>query len=216
MSQRPWFPFYPAEFYYDTKGLSLEAQGAYLAYLSYAWNHDGFIPLDVKEHTRILGTHHHKARLLWHLLQGYFDCYPQGYSNKRLFKELAKAVDLSEKRRKAVNKRYSTNVPTIVDTPTPTPTKEERTSTCSSKKPNGIDSAFEEFWTAYPRRQAKARAYKAWNKLSATDQTTAIAALPVWPFTTDKQFIPLPASWINGRRWEDETTSEPIYEDTFG
>lgn len=74
------------------------------------------------------------------------------------------------------------------------------------------DGLFERFWTVYPRKVAKQNAEKAWNKLNP-DETLAqqiITAVerfrldPQW--TKDNgQFIPHAATFLNGRRWEDET-----------
>ena len=70
---------------------------------------------------------------------------------------------------------------------------------------------FLEFWEAYPRKQAKVDAVKAWKKLSPSpDLVTRIIASvqhacdsPAWR-KDGGQFIPYPATYINGRRWEDE------------
>ena len=71
---------------------------------------------------------------------------------------------------------------------------------------------FEEFWSAYPKKKSKADAEKAWRKLAPSPQLSqqiqaSIAAqlgLEDWRKDGGK-FIPYPASWLNGRRWEDET-----------
>lgn len=66
---------------------------------------------------------------------------------------------------------------------------------------------FECFWSAYPRRVAKKDARKAWDKLKAEQKDAAMKALPLhiesWS-DREPQFIPYPASWLNGERWEDE------------
>lgn len=77
-----------------------------------------------------------------------------------------------------------------------------------------IDDTWEQFWNTYPRRTGKANARRAWDKLSATDRTTALDALTdhvgYWKAAgTQPQFIPHPATWINGRRWEDELPDTP-------
>ena len=71
---------------------------------------------------------------------------------------------------------------------------------------NNRSCAFEEFWALYPRKQAKAPAEKAWRKLKDPEREAAVASLTSWPFPTDKQYQPLPATWLNQRRWEDEKT----------
>lgn len=70
---------------------------------------------------------------------------------------------------------------------------------------------FAEFWKLYPNKKGKAAAEKAWAKLKVTDDlfnliAKGLAAQVVSPgWTKDGgQFIPHPATWLNGRRWEDE------------
>lgn len=75
------------------------------------------------------------------------------------------------------------------------------------------DRRFEQFWSVYPRRVAKASARKAWDRLAPDDELTDIivaaiavaARSPDWR-KDDGQFIPHPATWLNGKRWEDERT----------
>jgi hypothetical protein len=74
-----------------------------------------------------------------------------------------------------------------------------------------IPDSFDTFWTVYPRHQAKADARKAWQRLNPSPELVEriIAAL-TWQREQeswqrdDGQYIPLPASWIRGERWEDE------------
>jgi len=42
-----------------------------------------------------------------------------------------------------------------------------------------------------------------------------IVALRSYPFSPDRQYVPNPASWLNGRRWEDEVAppQPPAVED---
>ena len=67
------------------------------------------------------------------------------------------------------------------------------------------------FWPAYPRKVGKSNAEKAWRKLDPDPETVKdiITAIAVqresdqWR-RDEGQFIPHPATWLNGRRWEDE------------
>ncbi len=70
---------------------------------------------------------------------------------------------------------------------------------------------FDAFWAIWPKRDAKVAAVKAWNKISpdAELREKILAAVRLQmkadgPLARERQFIPLPASWLNGRRWEDE------------
>lgn len=63
---------------------------------------------------------------------------------------------------------------------------------------------FTAFYLAYPRKEAKPAALKAWNT-QKPDLALVLAAL-AWQKQkwTDPKYIPLPASYLNARRWEDE------------
>lgn len=73
---------------------------------------------------------------------------------------------------------------------------------------------FERFWTLYPRRLARKDAERAWKKIPIFKQIDVVNALRnhirMWEQKgTEKQFIPYPASWLNGARWEDEIEIPP-------
>jgi hypothetical protein len=73
-------------------------------------------------------------------------------------------------------------------------------------------ASFDDFYTLYPRREAKQAAIKAWGKLPESSRMLAIEAIPnhVQQWAKEgrqRQFIPLPASWLNGGRYEDELES---------
>lgn len=80
----------------------------------------------------------------------------------------------------------------------------------------GVLMAFEEFWTAWPKKKAKADAQKAFAKVSipVAQLITAIdkqKQSDEWKKERGK-FIPHAATWLNGKRWEDEdaeTNGEP-------
>jgi predicted phage replisome organizer len=67
---------------------------------------------------------------------------------------------------------------------------------------------FKAFWEAYPKKVGKKEAQKAWSKVKV-DIDVILNALEIVKNTDDwnKQngkFIPYPATWLNGARWEDE------------
>ena len=73
---------------------------------------------------------------------------------------------------------------------------------------------FDEFWSLYPRKIAKATARKAWAKLSAEQQLMAAKTIDThcqyWRAKeTELEFIPHASSWLNQERWEDELVIEP-------
>lgn len=76
--------------------------------------------------------------------------------------------------------------------------------------PPNFDS---DFWPTYPRKEAKEAARKAWDKAppTAAQWEKMQAALKrqcaseAWRKDGGK-YIPQPATWLNGKRWEDEGT----------
>jgi hypothetical protein len=74
---------------------------------------------------------------------------------------------------------------------------------------------FDEFWKAYPRHVDKQKARKAWAKLrppplkAILDALTWQRELPDWR-KDHGDFVPYPATYLNGRRWEDERPPDPL------
>ncbi len=73
---------------------------------------------------------------------------------------------------------------------------------------------FDEFWELYPKKKAKQDARKAWLKLDLSEQLVEIIVNHVsWRrYTNDwvkdaGKFCPLPATFLNGHRWEDVIAS---------
>jgi hypothetical protein len=70
---------------------------------------------------------------------------------------------------------------------------------------------FDLFYKSYPKRRARRDAEKAWIKLNPDESLVEVirASLAKHKDSQDWQkdggrYIPLPASWLNGRRWEDD------------
>jgi len=68
---------------------------------------------------------------------------------------------------------------------------------------------FDEFWDAYPLKRAKKDAQAAWRKLKPdpTMRQRILADLPRFRDQSSFNPIPYPATYLNGRRWEDQATT---------
>ena len=93
----------------------------------------------------------------------------------------------------------------------------------NSKKAQGAQSrwdektlkldGFDEFWRAYPNKKDKQKAMRAWSK-HRPELKKVLSALKTqsqsdqWT-KEDGRFIPLPTTWLNGARWEDEASGKP-------
>lgn len=75
----------------------------------------------------------------------------------------------------------------------------------------GIPSGFDRFWEAYPRRVGKQDALKAWGQLNPDDALVdqIVAGVERWKTCEqwtkdDGKFICYPATFLRGRRWEED------------
>ena len=83
----------------------------------------------------------------------------------------------------------------------------------------GVDDNFNQFWKEYPRKTGKGEALRSWLKLRPSKELSAgiIASVAIhkecrdWK-KDDGRFIPLPATFLNQSRWEDEVTADKLPE----
>lgn len=82
-----------------------------------------------------------------------------------------------------------------------------------------MSHCWERFYTAYPKKEGRGNALKSWDKITkgmtpdeleafTQKAVTAINAqkLSRWN-ASDRKFIPMPATWLNQSRWDDEIPS---------
>jgi len=97
------------------------------------------------------------------------------------------------------------------------------------KKSTDVDAQvwFERFWTLYPKKTAKKDAIKAWSKIRPEQSLfeSIIAGVERWAASEqwrkdNGQYIPNPATFLNGERWNDEckaaasSAADKSYDDT--
>lgn len=93
--------------------------------------------------------------------------------------------------------------------------EEEEEDIKAAVKEKDYSTAFESFYNLYPKKRAKKDAFKAFEKLKPDELLLERMRVALenqkkcqdWQAEGGK-FIPLPASWINGKRWEDEFSGE--------
>lgn len=95
----------------------------------------------------------------------------------------------------------------------PLNSSKEPVQTLRARKPKSDSTAdrFSEFCEVYPRREAKPAAEKSWRrqKLDAVadaiiaDVQARVADAGQWK-GVERRYVPLPATYLNGRRWEDD------------
>lgn len=77
---------------------------------------------------------------------------------------------------------------------------------------SSIDDDFSKFWNAYPRKDGKQDAYKAWKSLKPNADLQRVILEDIrrrmesggaW-HGTEKRFIKMAGAYLRGKRWEDE------------
>lgn len=229
----PAFQFYARDFLSDVRvmAMSLEEVGAYWKLVSICWLEEG-LPSELPVLARLLHVTPAKFAKLWPAIEPCFRLVSGTYQHPRLDREREKQDEYrrkqSEKGRKSAEARSNHGSTTVQPegNRTPTGTQPEGNSSSSSSSASAsstvktfrrsasssvVAPGFLEFWLAYPKHRNRADAEKAWNALSpdAELQRQILAAL-AWQVTSpdwlkdNGQFVPLPASWLRARRWEDE------------
>ena len=81
----------------------------------------------------------------------------------------------------------------------------------NNKENNNISCLFDQFWKAYPRKESKPTAKKAFEKIKPDEELLQKMLTAIERFKKTDQwqedggrFIPHPSTWLNQRRWEDE------------
>jgi len=66
---------------------------------------------------------------------------------------------------------------------------------------------FAEFYAAYPRKEARRKAEQAWRAaVKRATPADILAGLARFDFKPERQYQPMPATWLNQDRWADEPT----------
>lgn len=95
----------------------------------------------------------------------------------------------------------------------PLPKKGTTKDNITKERKKDVCADFESFYSLFPKHKARADAEKAWRQMSPP-LDAVMAALewqnqqPDW-LKENGKYIPLPASWLRGKRWEDEQDNGP-------
>ena len=78
------------------------------------------------------------------------------------------------------------------------------------------NAQFDDFWKAYPIKRDKKKAKTAWMRKKLNGKSEDIVKDVINRISNDPQwikgYIPLPTTYINGERWDDELTNPVIQE----
>jgi len=127
---------------------------------------------------------------------------------------------------KKIRSKYKNRSNNRSDNSIPNLTKPNLTKHIPPISPQG--DGFDDFWKEYPRKIAKHNALKAWFKLKPDETLRGVilkavarqSASDSWRAENGK-YIPHPATWLNGHRWEDQVltakkTADDVMKEVFG
>ena len=226
MAALPYMQFYVADYLADTTHLTAEEHGAYMLLLFSYWQTGK--PLRIDRLATVARIPNDRWPSVAETLSEFFHITETHWIQFRVESDLesvnSKVVTASNAgkasaKAKALKKQQELNDRSTsvddplqrngnhIDTDTDTDTDKNRT---TPLPPEGED-LFPKFWALYPRKQDKAKAQKAWTKLKVTDDLFSLIAkgLAAQVVSADwikdgGKYIPMPTTWLNGKRWEDE------------
>ena len=88
--------------------------------------------------------------------------------------------------------------------------KNNNNSVQNASASKAIEESFARFWSAYPKKQGKQDAFKAFKKASAkVNEEVMLESLEAWKASEQwkkekGKYIPMASTWLNGERWNDE------------
>ena len=91
--------------------------------------------------------------------------------------------------------------------------REELREDTENREKNTSDDDFLTWYAAYFKHEKKQEALPAWEKLNPEEKAKALQTVKAWcqwkTQTSTRKYWPLPASWLNGKRFDDEIPLEP-------
>jgi len=223
------YPFYVGDYMRDTMHLTNEQDLMYRRAIDYCYMTGRPLPLDKTQWVSIGKA----SGPVWvaameTVIESFFRVREDGYYNDRIERELEKmnrkvqaARDngkLGGRKRNPVDNPVGTQpvsglVVSAVEVvePAAPPTLPLKPPLKKKASIDGDEALFDEFWQGYPKKSAKPVARRAWDKLGVDALLSAQIVQAVENFKRTEQwmkdggqFIPMPATWLNQRRWEDE------------
>lgn len=220
MAEFPMLPLWTDAFIADTTHLDAKETGAYLMLLIVMWRtKDCALPDDDKLLHRYARLSLKEWRRIRPIMEPFFVIEGGCWSQKRLSKEWRRASRRAEVNRirssqggkaKALKLKKQA-LPKEASKQCLQPAHHLHLQKTPQSPPGGerVENGFDQFWETYPRKAAKARARKAWEKAiklkSAKEIISALKKHVAYWSASQRppEKIPHPATWLNGESWND-------------
>lgn len=220
MSITHWYARYIGDYQRKTSHLSMVEHGAYTLILDWYYANEQPIPLDTMQVHRICRAFAlEEQQAVDTVLNAFFTKTENGWINDRVEEEIEKKQEVSNKRKKAAEKRWRNNnangdanayanayangdAKRMLSTST-------STSTSKNIKNNIYEqNCFPEFWDAYPLRKGKKKAALLYQKLvnDGVEPERIIAGAKAYNESKARsdEYTKHPATWLYGEHWLDE------------
>lgn len=194
--------------------LPQEARGIYREMLTQAWRRGARLPNDHAMIRRATGTTPEEWDRAWPLIARYWrevDDWIVNETQQEVYHEALGVQQRASKRGKnGAKARSLSTAQAVLEQQPPSPSPTDVLIDQERQVRAGALSGFDSFWSVYPKKKSRSDAEKAWRKLAPSPELTqqildAVAAqldTPDW--TKDAgRYIPYPATWLNGQRWND-------------
>ncbi len=228
MQSLPYFRWFPKDFDSDDHVRSMEdcELGLYLRCLNHSWVNDG-LPSEPDEIRRRFRDNEKDFDTKWKRVAPCFPISEDGRRrNPRQEKERSEVIEKGKRARDAARKRWDANAsdsdasayPVALRSHSATHcVRNARASESESESSEEVkltnkenistrEKAFEAWWINYPLKKAKKDAEKAWTKEPNKAAMSEGLARQLPGMLKNPKYIPYAASWIRGRRWEDESS----------
>lgn len=213
MNGLPYYKAYPRDFIEGTIGMPFEVKCAYRVVLDLIYMQGGNLPDDERYISGLLGCSVRKWKSIRAaLIEGdKLTVSGEFLTNKRADNELetlAKLQDKQRENRSRPNKNNKIESPRS-DHTEPEPEVDTDVSTKKDQAKPDRFVGFDAFWEIWPNKTAKDRARKAWGAMSVENKRAAFSAVRAGWFEKWRASKPdanpiHPASFLNGKRWQDE------------
>lgn len=238
MAEFPVLPFFTDAYLADTRHLTAAQHGAYLLLLMTAWrstdcrlpDDDNFLARAAAMDTRTWKANKEVVMAFWRKDETQKWC--QGRledERKNVVEQRSKNVAAGKASALKRKERHSTTVITKPQresnypSPSLNPSVSKKENILQKKETEAAaQEQFARFWEAYPRRDGRHKASQSWRRAidDGADPENLICCAQSYAarcieMKTERQFIKMPQTWLNGKCWEDEQETVDAANDTW-
>lgn len=227
-----YYPHHIGDFNSATRHLSRIERSVYRDMIEMYYDTEQALPLDRAALCRkLMARSEEESTAVEQVLNEFFTETEQGWTNSRCDKEIeayhkklndksaaGKASAAARAANKAPlepasDKENSTGVEQVLDdcSTNQEPVTKNQEPIKRTAQPKRDPAGFAAFWSAYPKKAAKPDAERAFNKIDVALLPAILKSIEAFKKTdgwleSNGKFIPMPATWLNAKRWEDELT----------